>query len=46
MERKTVLYIAVSLDGMIAKEDGSIDWLDEFEGEGDNGYSHFRAEHI
>lgn len=41
MERKTVLYIAVSLDGMIAKEDGSIDWLDEFEGEGDNGYSDF-----
>lgn len=22
-----------------ALEDGSIDWLDEFEGEGDNGYS-------
>lgn len=28
MERKTVLYIAVSLDGMIAKEDGaSIGWM-------------------
>lgn len=36
-----MLYIAVSLDWMIAKEDGSIDWLDEFEGEGDNGYSDF-----
>lgn len=34
MDRKNVLYIAVSLDGMIAREDGSIDWLDEFEGEG------------
>lgn len=41
MDRKNVLYIAVSLDGMIAREDGSIDWLDEFEGEGDNGYSDF-----
>lgn len=41
MNRKNVLYIAVSLDGMIAREDGSIDWLDEFEGEGDNGYSAF-----
>ncbi|MCK8099917.1 hypothetical protein C7B63_09325 [Bacillus halotolerans] len=41
MDRKNVLYIAVSLDGMIAREDGSVDWLDEFEGEGDNGYSEF-----
>ncbi|MDL9993665.1 dihydrofolate reductase family protein [Bacillus stercoris] len=41
MDRKNVLYIAVSLDGMIAREDGSIDWLEEFEGEGDNGYSDF-----
>lgn len=41
MDRKNVLYIAVSLDGMIAREDGSIDWLDEFEGEGNNGTLRF-----
>ncbi|WP_245154065.1 dihydrofolate reductase family protein [Jeotgalibacillus proteolyticus] len=38
---KNVLYIAMSLDGMIAKEDHSLDWLLEAEGEGDNGYEHF-----
>ncbi|KZZ82591.1 dihydrofolate reductase family protein [Bacillus sp. SJS] len=37
--RKTVLYIAMSLDGYIARENGDIDWLEEAEGEGDNGYS-------
>lgn len=41
MNRKNVFYIVVLLDGMIVREDGSIDWLDEFEGEGDNGYSVF-----
>ncbi|MEM5016715.1 dihydrofolate reductase family protein [Metabacillus indicus] len=39
--RKVVLYIGVSLDGYIARRDGSIDWLDEANGEGDNGYSEF-----
>lgn len=27
MSRKIVLYIATSLDGFIAKDDGSVDWL-------------------
>lgn len=39
--RNTVLYIAASLDGFIAREDGSIDWLEVAEGDGDNGYRAF-----
>jgi dihydrofolate reductase len=37
------LYIACSLDGFIAREDGSIDWLTEYENnpETDYGYSKF-----
>ncbi len=40
---KTVLYIAASLDGYIARMDGSVDWLDVYqvEGEEDYGYSDF-----
>ncbi|KEQ22417.1 dihydrofolate reductase family protein [Paenibacillus tyrfis] len=41
MKRPLVLYIATSLDGYIARENGEIDWLDDAEGEGDNGYSEF-----
>lgn len=41
MKRPLVLYIATSLDGYIARENGEIDWLYEAEGEGDNGYSEF-----
>lgn len=41
LERKIVLYIATSLDGYIATEDDSLDWLFKIEGEGDNGYSEF-----
>jgi dihydrofolate reductase len=39
------LYIACSLDGFIAREDGSIDWLTEYENnpETDYGYSEFYA---
>lgn len=40
-ERKLVLYIATSLDGYIATEDDSLEWLFKTEGEGDNGYSEF-----
>jgi dihydrofolate reductase len=37
------LYIAASLDGFIARENGSIDWLTEYENnpETDYGYSEF-----
>lgn len=40
-KRKLVLYIAMSLDGYIATEDESLEWLFNVEGEGDNGYSEF-----
>lgn len=41
MNKKVILYIAVSLDGYIAREDGRVDWLDEVEAEGDGGYGAF-----
>jgi dihydrofolate reductase len=40
--RDVVLYIATSLDGFIARADGSIDWLDAYAG-GDFGYEGFLA---
>jgi dihydrofolate reductase len=40
-KRSIVLYIAMSLDGYIAREDGNVDWLYDVEGKGDNGYSSF-----
>ncbi len=37
-----IVYIAMSLDGFIADKKGSVDWLDQFSGEGDNyGYQEF-----
>lgn len=40
-KRKIVCYIAESLDGYIATEDDSLDWLFKVDGEGDAGYSEF-----
>lgn len=40
-KRKLVLFIATSLDGYIATEEDSLEWLFKVEGEGDNGYSEF-----
>lgn len=40
MARKTVLYIATSLDGYIASSDGSIDWLVKYDSS-ISGYDEF-----
>jgi dihydrofolate reductase len=40
-KRKLILFIATSLDGYIATEEDSLEWLFNVEGEGDNGYSEF-----
>ena len=39
MSREIVVFIAGSLDGFIAKENDDLQWLEETEGEGDNGYA-------
>ncbi len=36
-----VLYIATTIDGYIARTDGSIDWLTSFDTVEDNGYANF-----
>lgn len=41
-KRKVIVYIAVSLDGFIARNDGSLDWLLPFQTAGeDYGYADF-----
>ena len=42
MEVRFAVFIAVSLDGYIARPDGSIDWLAPFQ-EGEHGYAEFFA---
>lgn len=37
-ERKIILYIATSIDGYIANDDGTLEWLESTEVEGDSGY--------
>ena len=39
MSREILVFIAGSLDGFIAKENDDLQWLEETEGEGDNGYT-------
>ncbi len=39
--KRVSLYIAVSLDGYIADELGSVEWLEKIQGEGDSGYEAF-----
>ena len=39
MDKKIILYIAISIDGFIVKEDGNIDWLTKYENSGeDDGF--------
>ena len=42
MSKNIILYIATSLDGFIARKDGSVDWLSPYEkGPEDYGYNEF-----
>lgn len=43
-EKRIDLFIAMSLDGYIADITGSVGWLEEIEGKGDNGYTTFLDE--
>ncbi|MEE6449271.1 dihydrofolate reductase family protein [Gottfriedia acidiceleris] len=38
-QRKIILYIATSIDGYIANDDGTLEWLETTEVEGDSGYN-------
>ncbi|MEH7609833.1 dihydrofolate reductase family protein [Gottfriedia acidiceleris] len=37
-QRKIILYIGTSIDGYIANNDGTLEWLETTEVEGDSGY--------
>ena len=36
MDKRIILYIAMSLDGFIAKKDGNVDWLKKYEKSGED----------
>ncbi|MCH6267688.1 dihydrofolate reductase family protein [Neobacillus citreus] len=38
-QRNIILYIGTSIDGYIANEDGTLEWLESTEVEGDSGYN-------
>lgn len=38
-ERNVILYIGTSIDGFIANDDGTLEWLESTEVEGDSGYN-------
>lgn len=42
-QRKLVVYIAATLDGYIATKGHDLAWLDQVEGEGDNGMADFES---
>lgn len=42
-QRRIITYIATSADGYIARPDGNVDWLNEFDSAGDYGMSEFYA---
>ncbi|MEY7849995.1 dihydrofolate reductase family protein [Natrarchaeobius sp. A-rgal3] len=43
MDGEIVLYIAVSVDGYIASEDGGVEWLEEFESAPENEHGGYEA---
>ena len=42
--RKTVLYIAVSLNGYIADQSGGVAWLNQLPAQEEDGYPEFIAQ--
>jgi dihydrofolate reductase len=38
-KRNIILYIGTSIDGYIANDDGTLEWLESTEVEGDSGYN-------
>ncbi|MEW5552366.1 deaminase [Peribacillus frigoritolerans] len=38
-QRNIILYIGTSIDGYIANDDGTLEWLESTEVEGDSGYN-------
>ncbi|MFF2456108.1 hypothetical protein [Peribacillus simplex] len=38
-QRNIIFYIGTSIDGYIANDDGTLEWLESTEVEGDSGYN-------